>query len=166
MRHPWRTTLIGMVAVTLVAAFWFVSAQETTLPRLADGTPNLGRVPGEKGVWNVPYIQNMAMRAIGPDGKPLAPGGGGRRGGGPGPAGEGAGPVGRGGAKSEPWIPFMPWAASVYDYNSANESKYDPEGYCLPPGGPRCPRYPPSAMARAKASCNWLICEAMIWGKS
>ena len=34
-------------------------------PRLADGTPNLGRVPGEKGVWNVPYIQNMADRASG-----------------------------------------------------------------------------------------------------
>ena len=31
----------------------------------------------------------------------------------------------------------MPWAAAVYDYNSANASKYDPEGYCLPPGGPR-----------------------------
>jgi len=32
-------------------------------PRLADGTPNLGRVPGEKGVWNVPYITNMADTA-------------------------------------------------------------------------------------------------------
>ena len=31
----------------------------------------------------------------------------------------------------------MPWSAAVYDYNSKNESKYDPEGYCLPPGGPR-----------------------------
>ncbi len=31
----------------------------------------------------------------------------------------------------------MPWSAAVYDYNSQNESKYDPEGYCLPPGGPR-----------------------------
>ena len=31
----------------------------------------------------------------------------------------------------------MPWSAAVYDYNSRNESKYDPEGYCLPPGGPR-----------------------------
>jgi hypothetical protein len=31
----------------------------------------------------------------------------------------------------------MPWSAAVYDYNSINESKYDPEGYCLPPGGPR-----------------------------
>jgi hypothetical protein len=34
-------------------------------------------------------------------------------------------------------VPFQPWAAAVYDYNSANMSKYDPEGYCLPPGGPR-----------------------------
>jgi hypothetical protein len=34
-------------------------------------------------------------------------------------------------------MPWMPWSAAVYDYNSANDSKYDPEGYCLPPGGPR-----------------------------
>ena len=34
-------------------------------------------------------------------------------------------------------MPWMPWSAAVYDYNSQNESKYDPEGYCLPPGGPR-----------------------------
>ena len=117
-------------------------------PRLADGTPNLGRVPGEKGVWNVPYITNMGVRVVGPDGNlvvpPPAPG---RRGGGP-PAegraggaplggGEGAGGGGRGGAKSEPQVPFQPWAAAVYDYNSKNQSKYDPEGYCLPPGGPR-----------------------------
>jgi len=92
-------------------------------PRLADGTPNLGRVPGEKGVWNVPYIQNMADRATGRAA---------------GPAGRGGGDDGgRGGSRSEPHIPFLPWAAAVYDYNSANTSKYDPEGYCLPPGGPR-----------------------------
>ena len=24
-------------------------------PRLADGTPNLGRVGGERGIWNVPW---------------------------------------------------------------------------------------------------------------
>ena len=107
-----------------------ISAQQgpkpATTPRLADGTPNLGRVPGEKGIWNVPYIQNMADRAAG------AP-----------PRGRGAGPAaggdggGRGGSKSEPHIPFLPWAAAVYDYNSVNNSKYDPEGFCLPPGGPR-----------------------------
>src|SRR5687768_185886 len=94
-------------------------------PRLADGTPNLGRVVGEKGVWNVPYIQNMADYASG-------------RGTGPaGRAGGGGNEGGRGGSRSEPHIPFQPWAAAVYDYNSANVSKYDPEGYCLPPGGPR-----------------------------
>jgi hypothetical protein len=92
-------------------------------PRLADGRPNLGRIPGEKGIWNVPYIQNMADHANGR---------------GAGPAGRGgANDGGRGGSQSEPHIPFMPWAAAVYDYNSANVSKYDPEGYCLPPGGPR-----------------------------
>jgi hypothetical protein len=108
-------------------------------PRLADGTVNLGRVPGEKGVWAVPYITNMAMRVIGSDGQLLPEiqkaqaaaraGGAGARGGG--------GGGGRGGAKSEPWMPWMPWSAAVYDYHSKNESKYDPEGYCLPPGGPR-----------------------------
>jgi hypothetical protein len=118
-------------------------------PRLSDGTVNFGRVPGEKGTYNVPYITNMADRVIGPDGNPhpmivkrneeraaaRAGGAGGRGGAGGGRAGGGGG--GRGGSKSEPWMPFMPWSAAVYDYNSLNESKYDPEGYCLPPGGPR-----------------------------
>ncbi|MEP7306107.1 MAG: hypothetical protein ABJA98_11370 [Acidobacteriota bacterium] len=111
-------------------------------PRLADGTVNLGRIPGEKGIWNVPYITNMGMRLIGADGKPLASQAqaGGRAGapaGAPLGGGEGTAGGGRGGAKSEPWVPFQPWAAAVYDYNSKNQSKYDPEGYCLPPGGPR-----------------------------
>ena len=83
-------------------------------------------MPGEKGVWNVPYIQNMADRVAGGEGRGAGPVGG---------AGGGGG--GRGGSRSEPHIPFQPWAAAVYDYNSANVSKYDPEGYCLPPGGPR-----------------------------
>jgi hypothetical protein len=112
------------------------------VPRLADGTPNLGRVPGEKGVWNLPYITNFGERVLGPDGvMPVPARGGGRgaggRGGGPLGGGEGAAGGGRGGAKSEPRVPFMPWSAAVYDYNSQNQSKYDPEGYCLPPGGPR-----------------------------
>ena len=115
------------------------SGPVTPTPRLPDGSVNFGRVPGEKGVWAVPYITNMAMRVVGKDGQVLPEiqqaqaaaraGGGGARGGG--------GGGGRGGSKSEPWIPWMPWSAAVYDYNSKNESKYDPEGYCLPPGGPR-----------------------------
>ena len=112
-------------------------------PKLADGTENFGRVPGEKGTWNVPYITNMGMRVVGADGQLLPEsqqaqqaaraGGAGRAGGGR----TGGGGGGRGGSKSEPWIPWMPWSAAMYDYNSLNESKYDPEGYCLPPGGPR-----------------------------
>src|SRR5947199_4119507 len=38
-------------------------------PRLADGTVNLGRVAGEMGVWNVPYITNMGERVVEEDGK-------------------------------------------------------------------------------------------------
>lgn len=145
-------------AAIVVAALWIAQGQQSSgqtqpppaptgqgrgapagppqpTPRLSDGTPNLGRVPGEKGIWNVPYITNMGMRIVGPDGKYLVPDAGrGARGGG---GGEGGGGGGRGGTKAEPHVPFMPWAAAVYDYNSANQSKYDPEGYCLPPGGPR-----------------------------
>jgi hypothetical protein len=121
-------------------------------PRLADGTVNFGRVPGEKGIWNVPYITNMGMRVVDDAGQPVAPQpqrggaggggraaapGGGRAAGAPLGGGEGTAGGGRGGAKTEPWVPFQPWAAAVYDYNSVNQSKYDPEGYCLPPGGPR-----------------------------
>jgi len=118
------------VIIAIAAAFYSAQAQDPSArlgtdatPRLADGTPNLGRVPGEKGVWDVPYIQNMGMRIPGSDGKTAA---------------ERANPgAGRGGAKAEPDVPFLPWARGIYDYNSKNNSKYDPEGYCLPPGGPR-----------------------------
>ena len=133
-------------------------------PRLPDGTVNLGRTQSDvDGMWSLPYIQNMANNATN---RPAAAarGGGGRGGGGargaapaaPAPGGAaqtaaaapdanagqrggggGGGGGGRGGAASEPWIPFLPWSAAVYNYHSKNESKYDPEGYCLPPGGPR-----------------------------
>jgi hypothetical protein len=90
-------------------------------PRLADGTVNLGRIPGESGIWGLPGILNFAQTAAGgpKSGNPRL-----------------TGPE-SGGAAAEPWIPFMPWSAAVYNYNSMNDSKYDPEGYCLPPGGPR-----------------------------
>jgi hypothetical protein len=154
-------------AAMIVAAFWAAQAQERgaapaagqpqeaqpgrgrgrgpaepplPTPRLSDGAVNLGRVVGEKGIWNVPYITNMGMRIVDDSGKPVAPApepGGRGRAGAPLGGGEGTGGGGRGGTKSEPWVPFQPWAAAVYDYNSVNQSKYDPEGYCLPPGGPR-----------------------------
>ncbi|HWK55330.1 MAG TPA: hypothetical protein VNR18_13220 [Hyphomicrobiales bacterium] len=33
--------------------------------------------------------------------------------------------------------PFQPWTKAMWDYNRSNQVKYDPEGFCLPPGGPR-----------------------------
>jgi len=156
-----RTLLRGaLLSAMLFTGFFAVSAQERgrggppgppePTPRLADGTVNLGRVAGEKGVWSVPYITNMGERIVSPEGTTVfetrmaamrGRGGFGRGRGGPdGPlgGGEGTGGAGaRGGAKSEPQVPFLPWAAGIYNYNSSNQSKYDPEGYCLPPGGPR-----------------------------
>jgi len=160
VRNHARGALLSSIVALLFAAFLSVDAQQPNAPgggrgrgaagppqptpRMADGTPNLGRVPGEKGVWSVPYITNMGERIIEEDGKTYAekhpPTFGRGRGRGDAPLGGGegtAGGGGRGGAKSEPQVPFQPWAAAVYNYNSANNSKYDPEGYCLPPGGPR-----------------------------
>ena len=162
MTQVLRTALLGTTAVAVFAtSLWLAdepanaqlgaippATTNTTgrgrgpvepAPRLADGIVNLGRVAGEKGTWRVPYITNMAMRVLGPDGQLLpeiVKAQQAARAGGAGPAG-GVGGSGRGGSKSEPWMPWMPWSAALYDYTSANESKYDPEGYCLPPGGPR-----------------------------
>ena len=123
---PARAQIASEVEPSGLAGQDGTAAPEPT-PRLPDGTPNLGRVPGEKGAWAVPYITNMAARVISVDGRPVTA-----------PEATVSGSRGpRGGAASEPHIPFMPWSAALYDYNSANESKYDPEGYCMPPGGPR-----------------------------
>ena len=97
------------------------TATSEAAPRLPDGTPNLGRVGVEKGIWGLPGVLNFAQMAVGGPAKPDP---------------RLSGPA-TGGAAKEPWIPFQPWAAAVYNYHSLNDSKYDPEGYCLPPGGPR-----------------------------
>ena len=34
-------------------------------------------------------------------------------------------------------IPWLPWTKAMYDYNASNNVAYDPQGFCLPPGGPR-----------------------------
>jgi hypothetical protein len=34
-------------------------------------------------------------------------------------------------------VPFLPWTKAMHDYNQATKVAYDPEGFCLPPGGPR-----------------------------
>ena len=126
----------AVIAAVIIAAAPILFAQRgatppsAPTPRLADGTPNLGRVAGEKGVWNVPWIRNMGLRIEKTQSGTDLPSSGGR-----------VGLVGhdlnKDGSRLEPLVPFMPWSAAVYDYNVRNESKYDPEGYCLPPGGPR-----------------------------
>src|SRR6058998_1889173 len=47
-------------------------------PRLPDGTVNLGRVAGELGIWQLPYIQNMGARNIVVGAPPAAGAGAGR----------------------------------------------------------------------------------------
>jgi hypothetical protein len=109
---------IASLAVILVV-FAASSAAVPEVPLLADGMVNLGPLPGEMGVWELTYIENMANTIV---------------------AGRGsAGIRGRNawGSAAEPQVPFMPWSAARYNYNVRNEAKYDPESYCLPPGGPR-----------------------------
>src|SRR5262249_6524932 len=113
-------------------------------PRLPDGTINLGRVPGEKGIWNLPYIQNMGSAQYFVGAPQTARGGGGRGrggdaaaggqiGGGEGAGGRGGrrrgGPSGTGGA-------LQPLAAGVHHYNSLHNSKNGTEGCLFPPPGP------------------------------
>jgi len=102
---------------TIAASRGIPDSPPQPAPRLSDGTINVGRDNGEKGIWGLPSIQNFA--GFTPDT----------------PKNYNRGQ--RGGAPSEPFIPFQPWAAAVYNYNSLNEAKYDPEGFCFPPGGPR-----------------------------
>ena len=34
-------------------------------------------------------------------------------------------------------IPYLPWSKAMQEYNQATNVAYDPQGFCLPPGGPR-----------------------------
>ena len=34
-------------------------------------------------------------------------------------------------------VPALPWTQAMHDYNVASNRAFDPEGFCLPPGGPR-----------------------------
>src|SRR5947207_13241566 len=122
-----------VIAACLSATAALVAAQRGAapaepVPRLPDGTPNLGRVAGEKGIWNVPWIRNMAMRIGAHDGGSDLPSSRGL-----------VGLVGHDlahhGSTFEPQVPFMPCAAAVDHYDVANDATYDPARYCLPPAG-------------------------------
>jgi hypothetical protein len=34
-------------------------------------------------------------------------------------------------------VPYLPWTRAMWEYNRSNNVAYDPQGFCLPPGGPR-----------------------------
>jgi hypothetical protein len=34
-------------------------------------------------------------------------------------------------------VPYQPWAKALLDYRFGSKKRWDPEGFCLPPGGPR-----------------------------
>jgi hypothetical protein len=85
-----------------------------------DAIVDFGPAPGEKGVWELNYVQNMADYVVGAPAK----------------TGRSSSNSLRGSA-AEPQVPFLPWSAAVYDYNVRTLAKYDPESICLPPGGPR-----------------------------
>lgn len=148
------------------------AAAEPT-PRLPDGTVNFGRAPGESfGTWNLPYITNMGAANV-VVGAQAAGAGGGGRGGAGGGAGRGGGGAAGGaaattnpvpqvrGSAAQPWVPFQPWAAAFYDYNQANAMKYDPEGQCLPPGGPRmfATPYPMEIIQSPETKRIWMVFE-------
>jgi hypothetical protein len=93
--------LVGTLSSTLYAQPKGEEGTRTPAPRLADGTIDLGG----NGVWNLPYVTNMAARMPG--------------------------------YKEGDQPPMLPWTEAMYAYNRSNNVKYDPEGFCLPPGGPR-----------------------------
>jgi len=101
------TACIAALLLTLIAL--------RAAPQAPLDVVNFGPLPGEKGVWDLNYIQNMADVVIrAPENTTWARG-----------------------SAAEPQIPFLPWSAAVYDYNVRTLAKYDPESYCIPPGGPR-----------------------------
>ncbi|MDR2216088.1 MAG: hypothetical protein LBE59_09645 [Nevskiaceae bacterium] len=91
----------GSVSVLAAQARGQQNQTRTPAPRLPDGKIDFGG----NGVWNLPYVTNMAARMVG--------------------------------YKEGDLPPMLPWARAMYQYNRANDVKYDPEGFCLPPGGPR-----------------------------
>ena len=164
-----RGTVCLPTAAMVVAAFLAVSAQERgaaagtagqpqpapqgrgrgpaeppqPTPRLADGTVNLGRVVGEKGIWNVPYITNMGMRVVGRQRQAARSGGRTpRRTRRRAAARRSAAAKARQAAAAAARSPSRGCRFSRGPRRSTTTTRRTspstiPEGYCLPPGGPR-----------------------------
>jgi hypothetical protein len=82
----------------------------------AEPAPPTPRLPdgsvdlGGNGYWDLPWITNFGSRIV-------------------------SGGIEN--AEGEMAPPFKPWTRAMHAYNASNNVAYDPEGFCLPPGGPR-----------------------------
>jgi hypothetical protein len=77
-------------------------------PRLGDGHPDLGNATGS---WVPPGVGDMA--------------------------GTHGGFAGSAQPERKQDVPFLSWAKTLFEQRNANVTRDDPEGFCLPPGGPR-----------------------------
>jgi hypothetical protein len=80
------------------------------LPRMPNGTVNLGTIPGEKGHW----IRTRREFAVEDDTKDLLPT-----------------------DIKVSQIPFQPWAAELFAYRRTNTDRDAPHARCKPSAGPR-----------------------------
>lgn len=105
--------------MTLAAALALASLTAHAQPRGSGETdepaPPTPRLPdgtvdlGGDGVWDLPWITDFGEQIVDEDGT----------------------------FDEDAEIPFLPWTQAMYEYHAANNVAYDPEGFCLPPGGPR-----------------------------
>ena len=113
-------TLRFVLAILIASSIPIAIAHSQARERESDSVVNLGPLPGQTGVWEINYNENMADFIVSDRNDRAVRASRRAR-----------------GSVAEPHVPFMPWSAAVYDYNIGNFAKYDPEGYCDPPGGPR-----------------------------
>jgi hypothetical protein len=105
-----QVACLAVLASTACFLMAPVTAAEAVKPPPAP-TPRLadGTVDlGGDGTWELPYITDMGKQVLG-------------------------GKV----PSTVADVPFLPWSKAMYDHVQANHNAYDPEGFCLPPGGPR-----------------------------
>src|SRR5262245_61565324 len=112
---------LGSIAILALLLLPFaLNGSPEEVPLLADGVVNLGPLPGENGVWELTYVENMADYVVGGNASSSA-----------------RNSINRGrtawGSAAEPQVPFQRWSAARYDYNRRTEAKYDPESFCRPP---------------------------------
>jgi hypothetical protein len=112
---------VAVLAAAASAQASHEHAAEPATPRLPDGTVDLGG----NGIWSQPWITDFRPDSV--DKKDAGSSATAAAGGGL--------SVGRLVGRQE--FPFLPWTKAMYEYNKATKVAYDPQGFCLPPGGPR-----------------------------